>query len=130
MPYDNAFTAVYNFPNMDFGGSSGATVHKICGPTGKKGRLKDVAVVITEATVFATTLGHVQVGSSSDADAYAKLNIPTASANHAVINSADDTDAIIAPDIPADSAVLVTLTEGTGAGLAGQGYPIVFIEWY
>jgi hypothetical protein len=128
--YDNPFTAPYPFANMDFGGSSGATTHSICGPAGMRGKLKDIAVVITEATVFASTLGHVQVGTAADPDAYGKLNIPTASADGAVVNSAVDTDAIIDPDIPANTEIVVTLTEGTGASLAGQGVPLVFIDWY
>jgi len=128
--YDNPLTAVYNFPNMDFGGSSGTTIHKIAGPAGMKGRLIEVGAVITEATVFATTLGKVEVGDSTDADEYAALNIATATANHAVFNTKDDTDCIIDATIPADTAVLVTLTEGTGAALAGQGYPYVIINWF
>jgi hypothetical protein len=128
--YDNPLVAVYNFPNMDFGAAAGATTHTIAGPAGMKGRLLEIAVGTTEATVFATTLGHVQVGTSADLDAYGKLNIPTGIADNAVVNSADDPDAIIAADIPAETAVHVTLTEGTGAGLTGQGYPTVYIGWY
>lgn len=128
--YDQPIHGVYNFPNMDFGASSGATVHTIPGPAGKKGRLIDIAVGITEATVFATTLGSVAVGTSADADAYGILNIPTAAADNTVVNKLDDTDAIIAADIPAETAVHVTLTEGTGAALAGQGYVSVYIDWY
>ncbi len=130
MSYENPRSLMYNFPNMDFGASAGTTIHKIAGPAGKVGKVVEVGVVITEATVFATTLGFVEVGSSSDADAYAKLQIATAAANHAVFNTADDTDAIIAADIAADVGVLVTLTEGTGTSLAGQGYPYVIIDWY
>lgn len=128
--YDNPIHSTYNFPNMDFGAAAGTTVHKIAGPTGKVGRLIEVGVVITEATVFATTLGFVEVGTSADADAYAKLQIANGTANHAVFNTADDTDAIIARNITADTAILVTLTEGTGAGLTGQGYPYVMIDWF
>ena len=128
--YDQPIHGVYNFPNMDFGAAAGATVHTIPGPAGKKGRLIDIAVGITEATVFATTLGSVAVGTSADADAYGILNIPTGAADNTVVNKLDDTDAIIAADIPAETAVHVTLTEGTGAALAGQGYVSVYIDWY
>ena len=129
MSYSNPQTCMYNFPNMDFGAAAGTTVHSIAGPAGKKGRITDVGVATTEVFVTATTLAHVQVGTSADADAYAKLNIPTASADNTVVNSADDTDAIIDADIPADTCVHVTLTEGTGASLTGQGYPYVIIDW-
>jgi dihydrodipicolinate reductase len=115
---------------MDFGGSSGATVHKIAGPAGMMGRLIEVGVCISEATVFATTLGQVEVGDSSDADEFAELNIATSVDNHATFNTADDTDAIIDATIPKDTTVLVTLTEGTGGGLAGKGFPYVIINWF
>lgn len=128
--YDQPLHACYNFPNMDFGASAGATVHTIPGPAGKKGRLIDIAVGVTEVFETVTTVAHVQVGTSADADAYGKLNIPTGAADNTVVNKADDTDAIIAADIPADTAVHVTLTEGTGAGLTGQGYVSVYIDWF
>ena len=135
--YDNPVTTMYNFPNMDFGAAAGDTVHRIAGPTGKKGKVREVGVVISEATVFATTLGQVKVGSAADDDAYALLNIATSTALNAVFNSADDTDAIIKAsnnidtvDITADTAILVTLVEGTGASLAGQGHPYVIIDWF
>lgn len=128
--YDNPMSCMYNFANMDFGAAAGTTIHRISGPTGHKGVLKEIGVVLGEATVFATTLGFVEVGSASDADAYGKLQIPTASAVNTTVNTADDTDAIISAAIAADACVLVTLTEGTGAGLTGQGNPYVIIDWY
>jgi hypothetical protein len=128
--YDKPLAVAYNFPNMDFGASSGATVHTIAGPAGMKGRLLDIAVGVTEVFETVTTLAHVQVGTSADADAYGKLNIPQASADNTVVNSTDDPDAILVADIPAETAVHVTLTEGTGASLTGQGYPTVYIGWY
>lgn len=130
MSYDNPVTCMYNFANMDFGAAAGTTTHRISGPTGYTGTLKEVGVCTSEATVFATTLGTVEVGTASDADAYGKLNIATGTAINTTFNSADDTDAIISASIPADTCVLVTLTEGTGAGLTGQGNPYVIIDWY
>lgn len=121
---------MYNFPNMDFGAASGNTVHSLGGPAGKKGKLREIGVATTEAFVTATTLAQVQVGTSADADAYGLLNIPTGSADNTVVNSTDDTDAIIAADIPAETCVHVTLVEGTGASLTGQGYPYIIIDWF
>ena len=129
--YDNPFHACYNFPEMDFGATSGATTHTIAGPAGKKGRLIDIAVGVTEAFATSTAVAHVQVGTSGDLDAYGKLNIPTGSADNTVVNSVDDSDAVIAADIPAETAVHVTLTEGTdGSSVTGKGYVSVYIDWY
>lgn len=130
MAYDNPQTSACNFASKDFGAAAGATTHTICGPAGKQGFLRDIGVAVTEATVFATTLGSVQVGISTDLDAYGKLNIATGVGAQTVFNSSDDEDAIIDANIPADTVVTVTLTEGTGAGLTGQGAPIVVIDWF
>ncbi len=130
MSYSEATHSTYEFANMDFGAAAGATYHRISGPTGKQGRLKEVGVVLGEATVFATTPGIVEVGTAADPDAYAKLNIATAQAANTTFNSGDDSDAIIDADIAADACVVVKLTEGTGAGLTGQGNPYVMIDWF
>ena len=139
--YDNPDTCCYNFAVMDFGAAAGNTVHRIGGPAGKKGKLREVGVAVSEAFVTVTTLAQVQVGTAADNDAYGLLNIPTGSAVNTVVNSTDDTDAIIKDtsgtavpnptvDIPAETCVLVTLVEGTGGGLTGQGNPYVIIDWY
>ncbi len=128
--YATPMTCMYNFVIFDFGGAVANGEHLIGGPAGKKGRLREVGVTINEVTEFATTLGIIQVGIASDTDAYGVLNIPTGSAIDTVVNSADDTDAIIAADIPADTCVQLTLIEGTGAALTGQGAPYVIIDWY
>ena len=130
MSYSNPWTCMYNFGVMDFGAAVGATTHQIAGPAGKKGRLIEVGVTLTEATVFATTLGFVRVGIIGDLDAYAELGIATAQAINTTFNSGDDTDALLEEDIPADGCIQVTLIEGTGAGLTGQGQPYVIIDWY
>jgi len=121
---------MYNFASMDFGAAAGNTLHHIGGPAGMKGVLREVGVSLSEATVFATTLGIIQVGTVADVDAYGILNIPTASAVNTVVNSTVDTDAVISADIAADTQVLITLIEGTGAGLTGIGEPYVIIDWY
>lgn len=128
--YDNPRTCCYSFPLMDFGAAAGATYYAIQGPPGHVGRIVDVGVSIQEATVFATTLGIVEVGTADDPDAYAKLNIATGQAVKTMFNTVDDTDAIISADVAADTDIVVKLTEGTGAGLAGQGVPFVIIDWF
>lgn len=130
MSYSNPINGAHNFPLMDFGDAAGDTTHRIAGPAGKKGRLQSIAVATAEAFVCPTTPATVLVGTPSDPDAYGQLEIATATANNVVFNDGDDTDAIIDADIPADTVVLVTLVEGTGTGLTGQGFPTVYIDWY
>ncbi len=129
--YATPMTCMYNFPNMDFGAAAGATTHNIAGPAGRKGRLREIGVVTTEAFADDTAEAHVQVGIIGDLDEHGKLNITDLTAINTVFNSKDDTDAIIDADIAADTTVVVTLTEGTdGTGVTGQGAPYVIIDWY
>ena len=136
MSYSNADKVRYQFPEMDFGASAGATVYHFQGPVGREGYLRNIGVDVTEATVFATTLGTVAVGVVDNADAYGKLNIATATADDLVFDVRDDTDCCLSDastpvlaTIPANTVVYITLTEGTGAGLAGKGIPFVEIDW-
>lgn len=135
--YDNPDTCCYNFASMDFGAASGVTEHRIAGPRGKTGKVREVGVILSEIAAWTTTDGLVNVGTAADIDAYALLSITTATAINTVFSSADDTDAIIKDSngidtvtIPADGAVLVTLTEGTGGSLTGIGNPYVIIDWF
>jgi len=127
--YDNPIRQRIDLALMDFGAAAGNTTRAIRGPAGKKGIIRNIGVDLTEATVFATTLGQVKVGKSGALGDYAILNIPTASAINTTVDVTDDTNAVVA-DIPADTQVLITLVEGTGAGLAGIGYPFVEIDWF
>lgn len=132
--YDNPTSLRYDLALMDFGAAAGNTTRAIKGPEGKQGIIRNIGCDITEATVFATTLGIVQVGLSGTLDAYAVLNIPTASGASTSVDLAVDPNAISAATlngrIPADTQVLLTLIEGTGASLAGQGFPYVEIDWF
>jgi len=122
---------MYNFAIMDFGASAGATTHQIAGPSGLVGRLVEIGVTTTEAFLDDTLEAAVELGIIGDLDAHAKLNITDATAINVVFNSGDDTDAILDADIPADTALQLTLTEGTdGSGVTGQGQPYVIIDWF
>lgn len=128
--YDNPFHGVHDRPLFDFGAAAGNNVSYICGPPGHKGVLKSVRVALTEATVFATTLGMVKIGTTGNDDAYAWLNIATSQSANTIFDETDDTDAIILAAIPADTVLMVTQVEGTGGGLTGQGTVHIFIDWY
>jgi len=132
--YDNPIRERIDLALHDFGGAAGVYTRPIRGPKGKQGIIRNVGVDVTTATVFATTLGKVEVGTAAAPADYAQLNIPTGVAAGSTVDVADDTNAISgaaqAGAIPADTQVLVTLTEGTGAGLAGAGFPFVEIDWF
>ena len=72
MSYANPLAGqiVYNFGLHDFGAGAGAFSFK--GPPGRRGRLEDVGVAVTETFTTDTTPGYVRVGSGADPDAYAE----------------------------------------------------------
>ncbi len=136
--YDNPDTLCYNFANMDFGDTAGVTTHRIGGPSGKKGKLREIGVGVSEAFLDDATFAMVKVGTTADIDAYGLLNIPDGSAINTLVSTTDDTDAIIKDSngidtvtIPAETMVVVTLVEGTdGTGVTGKGDPFVVIDWF
>jgi hypothetical protein len=132
MSYSEKRLCRTTFPNFDFGGTSGAQEISFRLPNDEhglpmQGQVVKIGVMITEATVWTTNKGTFELGTAADPDAFCKLEIPTSSAAKDCIDETDDTDAIIAKNIPANTLVEATFTEGTGAGLAGQGIPFVDI---
>ena len=133
MSYGEKKLVRMNFPSFDFGGTANTEIMAFDLPVSEKGvsmqaQLVDIGVMVTEATVFATTLGTVKVGTAGTAAAFATLSIPDASADASCVNIAEDTDAITEDTIPSGTLVQVTFAPGTGASLAGIGIP--YIDMY
>jgi len=144
MSYSNPDTVTYFAPVVqDFGAGVGAA-WSFKGPTGKKGTIFDVGVRVTEDFSDDTApTAAVQVGSSSTAAAYAKLQIADGTANTDTFNIQDDPDCLIADPntdnpalsgagaLPADTQVEVSYIASSDSGTtAGIGYPYVSVEWY
>lgn len=127
MAYDNPSTVTYSFPAHDFG--AGADALAIKGPSGKTGRLIDVGVAVKETFTATTTPAYVRLGTASDADAYAELNMATA-ADTDYWNTQDDTDAIISSTLPADTQIEVAFVSPTGGTPAGIGDVNIVVEWF
>ena len=118
MSYSNPHTCNYRFPAATL--SSAATIGRIMGPSGKKGRLVDItSVVTTGVTVAANT---VTVGTAADPDAYGTLTVAISAAN-AVQNGATQVDATMAAD------TLLVLNTG-GECTAGAADINVTIDWF
>ena len=129
--YDNPLSAAYNYPEMDFGATSGVTTHRIAGPAGMQGQIRGIGVATTEAFATSTALANVMIGIIGDTDKYAKLQIANTTAVNTNFTDANDTDAVIIRTIPKDTHLLVTLTEGTdGSSVTGKGYPTIYIDWF
>lgn len=121
MSYSSPMTCTYRFSAATL--SSTDTVGRLIGPSGKSGRLEDVAVLVTTGvTVAATT---VTVGTEADPDAYGVLTVPISSANagsNGVVTTAATTDVL-----PADTVVAIA---AGGECSAGAGDILVTISWY
>ena len=121
-------TITYNLGLQDFGDTTDVDL-AIKAPRGAAwGELLDVGVAVTEVFNEPTTPAYIRLGTATDADAYAELNMGTAAATD-YWNTQDDPNAIINAKIP-DTQVEVALIAVTGASPTGIGYVSITIAWY
>jgi len=129
MSYSNPDIVTYTLPAVDFG--TGGLITAIKAPAGyENGRILDVGCRITETFACDATPGSVSIGTSGDADAYAKLNIADAAADTNFFNTQDDSDAIIDADVT-ETQLEVVCAVGVDAGTeAGIGDVVIVIGWF
>lgn len=127
MSYSNPDRRTYSFGVHDFGGGSESL--SIRGPKGKAGRLRDIMVCAVET--FADGTGDVQVGTSGNADAYAKFVIGTLADTNSAAGSdgTTDIDWLIDAEIPADTQVEVTFTQPAAGAQTGMATVHITIDW-
>jgi hypothetical protein len=130
MSYSMPTVVTYKFPLHDFGAGAGAS--SIKAPAGfSKGRIIDIGVMdVSETFACDETAAKVQVGTSSDADAYANLVIADGAAATDVFNTQNDTDAIVNTEVDGSQlevAFIASVDSGTAAGI---GCPFVVIGWF
>ena len=123
MSYSNPVTTrIQSGDVQDLGGTP--TAYSFKGPTGMQGTIIDIGIEVTETFADDTLEACFNVGTSSDADAYCKLNITDGTAITDTFNIQNDTDAIIVEAIPADTQIECLPVVGSDAGIeAGMGYP-------
>lgn len=122
----NPRTVTYTLPGVDFG--AGNSAHAIKAPARfTKGLILDVGVVVSETFTEDTTQGFVRLGSATDADAYAELQMGTAAATD-FYNTQDDPDAIINPNVTS-TQIEVACIAPTGGTPAGIGDVVIVIDW-
>ena len=131
MSYSNPYCITYSYGHDNDMGNGTAIDWSFKGPTGKQGILIDVGLHVTETFADDATEANISLGTTSDPNYYAELNIPDGTAATDTFNVQDDTDAIIIQALPADTQIEVTVTEGTDSGTAaGKGYGYVCVLWY
>src|SRR5574343_887499 len=131
MAYDNPIVVTHQFGGVNDFGADADNVFYFQGPAGKRGRILSIMVETREAFACTTTAAYVAVGTGSDPDAYAKLNIADATPDNTVFTEADDTDALIAPDLPADTAIVVTCGQSVDDSAdTGQGVVSIVVAWH
>lgn len=122
-------TITYNLGLIDFGDTTDVDM-AVKGPKDADyGELIDVGVAVTEVFNEPTTPAYVRLGTATDPDAYAELNMGTAAATD-YYNTRDDPDAIINSKIPGDVQVEVAMIAVTGTLPTGIGEVHITIDWY
>jgi hypothetical protein len=128
MGYANPNMSIsYNFGLIDFG-SDGST--RIKGPSGRKGRLRDVIVAGNTLFTAVTTPAHVKLGTAGTAGAYFDMTMGTLAADATQVASKDQAAAFISRDLPVDTDIKLNFTAPTGGSPAGKGYVTVQIDWF
>lgn len=127
MSYSNPHYVTYVKAGVDF--ADAAFAWAIKAPNGySKGRIIDVGVAVTETFNQVTTPAYLRIGTASDADAYAQLNM-AAAADTNFWNTQDDTDAIINADIDS-TQIEVAAIANTGGTPAGKGDVHITVAWF
>lgn len=126
MAYNNPVVATYSFVH-DFGAAGDALAIKA--PRGfDRGRILDIGVAVTETFTQVDTPAYIRLGTASDADAYAEMNM-AAAADTDYYNTQNDTDAIINADVT-DAQIEVAFVAPTGGTPAGIGTVNIVIAWF
>lgn len=130
MGYSNPIvTLTYTWPSHDFGAGAGAVSFQ--GPSGLVGRPRELTVAATETFTNDTLPAYVQLGTGSDADAYAQADLGTTADTDMFVASKDDPDWVITDDVlPADTQVEVAFTQPTGGTPAGIGVVSLTVDWF
>lgn len=119
MDYANPITTTYRFPAVSVTGA--ATLGRIQGPKGKRGRIVDISAVVTTGVTVAAS--NLIVGNVGDTDAFATLAVPVTAVNLGLSGAVKGVD----PLIEADELVLVGSAGGATAGAVDA---LVTIAWF
>ena len=137
--YDNPLTITYSLGLQDI--AAGAFAGAIQKPKGvDSARIEEIHVLVTEVFNAVTTPAYIRIGTASDADKFAELNMGTAAATDGY-GTNDDPDAIKAAGLFIDlnrdgdsGAALdqleVVTVSNTGGTPTGIGYVTVTISWF
>jgi len=117
------------FPEYDFGVGVDFTGYFRL-PTGFAGELLKLGLMVTETFACTTTAANMMLGTSSDEDAYAKLEIADGAAVTDFQDETDDTEAILSKLIPKDTLIKLTLTQSSDVSeaIAGKGLPMLYFR--
>lgn len=130
MGYANPNLSItYNYSGIDFGAGDKAASFQ--GPKGMAGRLREVVLPnVTEVFNSVTTEGQIKIGTASNDDAYALVNLGDLAATDTFVTSQDDTDGIIDANIPADTQVEVAFIAPTGGTPTGIADVQIVVDWF
>jgi hypothetical protein len=122
-------TTTFAYSGIDFGAGDKAASFQ--GPKGLTGKLREVILPnVTEVFNSVTTEAQITIGTATDADAYALVNLGDLAATDTFVTSQDDTDGIIVDAIPADTQVEVAFIAPTGGTPTGIADVQIVVDWY
>lgn len=116
------------FPEYDFGIDRDVTLNFRL-PTGYNAELLKIGLAVTEAFACTTTAANMLLGTATDPNYYAQLEIADAAAVTDFQDETDDSDAILVKHIAKDTLLRLTLTQSTDdTADAGKGLPMLYFR--
>lgn len=117
------------FPEYDFGVDRDTTLNFRL-PEGYNAELLNIGLSVTEAFACTTTAANLLLGTASDPNYYAQLEIADGAATTDFQDKSDDADAILVKYIAKDTLLRLTLTQSTddSEADAGKGLPMLFFR--
>lgn len=115
-------------PEYDFGVDIDTTLNFRL-PAGYNAELLKIGIAVTEAFACTTTVAKILLGTATDTDAYAQLEIADGAAVTDFQDETDDTNAILNKYIPKDTLLRLSLIQSTDETAdAGKGLPMLYFR--
>lgn len=122
-------TISYHLGSINFAGAPAAQALR--GPKGMTGRLRDVFIMASTAFTADTTPAKIKIGTASDDDAYALVEVPVTAATDTFMASYHDTNWELSSDpIALDTQIEVAFVAPTGGAATGTGLVTVVMDWF
>lgn len=132
--YDSPLTVTYSMGLIDFGDVTDVE-YELQGPSGYRGKVREVMVNGKEVFTATTTEAAVDIGNVTTGQQFANCGLGTLADNACYVATANSGDIVTfetggTSQIDADETVFVNMVATTGGTPTGQGIVYITIDWF